>query len=489
MINLVLLKKTLLLCFIIGVSPLWSQDCDSYINYKKNHNALVCPEAMVRDLNYLHETILNTHPTPFGYCSKEEFDGAYNSALASVNSPKTVFEFAQIVASFVKVIRDSHTSFNPRDLLFLSGKKRKILPFYVMKFNERYYLSRIYMNEIPVGSELLFIGDMSIDSLYRLTRTFCPNEAKTESSTREIIPKMMGNVFNAQNHSADETLRFIYVDNKGDTVRRELSYIKLKQFDKKGKWYPSKEIEYEFIEDVGYLRIYSFESKNEKRFKKMINRFFKKVKESSCTEVVIDVRENRGGYVLLLEHLLSYINLEKKSYDLIYTYKRSDLDRFETLSRLKKMDFVKKAKRVYPRGMISKEYDFYKSSKGSVSSILYEKSLINSNESNFRGKCTLFINGLSMSASVLLASWFEETKRGDLIGSPCFGTVSGTNGNPATIFLKHSGLPVSISTLKLTPNAYQKTEVNDFSVKKSITISLENLKDGIDPFKKILIKD
>jgi len=31
--------------------------------------------------------------------------------------------------------------------------------------------------------------------------------------------------------------------------------------------------------------------------------------------------------------------------------------------------------------------------------------------------------------------------------------------------------------------------VNDFSVKKSITISLENLKDGIDPFKKILIKD
>jgi hypothetical protein len=94
-----------------------------------------------------------------------------------------------------------------------------------------------------------------------------------------------------------------------------------------------------------------------------------------------------------------------------------------------------------------------------------------------------------MSASVLLASWFEETKRGDLIGSPCFGTVSGTNGNPATIFLKHSGLPVSISTLKLTPNAYQKTEVNDFSVKKSITISLENLKDGIDPFKKILIKD
>lgn len=444
---------------------------------------------MVKDLNYLYETILKTHPTPFMYCSKEEFDDAYNSALASAHSPISVFEFAQIVASFVKVIRDSHTSFNPRDLLFLSGKKRKILPFYVMKFNERYYLSRIYNNEIPRGSEILCIGDLTADSLYRLTRAFCPNEAMTESSKQEIIPKMMGNVFNAQNQPTDEGLSFIYVNDNGDTVKRELSYIKLKQFDKKGKWYPSKEIEYEFIQDVGYLRIHSFESKNEKRFKKMIHSFFKKVKEASCTEVVIDVRDNRGGYVLLLEHLLSHINADKKSYDLIYTYKRSDLDRFETLSRLKKMDFVKKAKRVYPRGMISKEYDFFKSPKGSVSSILYEKSLINSNESNFSGKCTLFINGLSMSATVLLASWFEETKRGDLVGSPCFGTVSGTNGNPTTIFLKHSGLPVSISTLKLTPNAYQKTEVNDFSVKNRITLSLENLKDGIDPFKKLLIKD
>jgi len=484
-----LLKKTLLICFIIGVSPLWSQDCDSYINYKKNQNALMCPEAMVRDLNYLHETILKTHPTPFDYCSKEDFDGAYNLALTSVKSPKTVFEFAQIVASFVKVIRDSHTSFNPRDLLFLSGKKRKLLPFYVMKFNERYYLSRVYTNEIPVGSELLFIGDMSADSLYSLTRTFCPNEAMTEASKKEIIPKMMGNVFNAQNHAADETLRFIYVDNNGDTIRKELAYIKLKQFDKKGKWYPSKEIEFEFIKDVGYLRIFSFETKNEKRFKKEINRFFEKVKENSCTEVVIDVRENRGGYVLLLEHLLSYISVENKSYDLIYTYKRSDLDRFETLSRIKKMDFVKKAKRVYPRGMISKEYDFYKSPKGSVSSILYEKSLINSNKSNYSGKCTLFMNGLSMSASVLLASWFEETNRGELVGSPCFGTLSGTNGNPATIFLKHSGLPVSISTLKLTPNAYQKTEGKDLSVDKWISLSLVDLKEGRDPFKKTLIRD
>ncbi|MDB4340494.1 hypothetical protein OAA13_02450, partial [Crocinitomicaceae bacterium] len=38
---------------------------------------------------------------------------------------------------------------------------------------------------------------------------------------------------------------------------------------------------------------------------------------------------------------------------------KTRVNRFESLSRLKKIDFVKKAKRVYPRGMISKEYDFF----------------------------------------------------------------------------------------------------------------------------------
>ena len=185
------------------------------------------------------------------------------------------------------------------------------------------------------------------------------------------------------------------------------------------------DIEYRLSDSVAYLGLKSFESRRERKYKRVINSFFKKLERKGISNVILDVRGNRGGYVLLLEHVLSYINAKGETFDLNYLYKRSKLDRFETLSRFKKLDFVKKALRVYPQGMISKEYDFYKSPMGSMSSILYQKKLTNPLGMTYTGKCALLTDGLSMSASVLLASWFKGHNRGQVIGTPCFGSMQG----------------------------------------------------------------
>ena len=94
-----------------------------------------------------------------------------------------------------------------------------------------------------------------------------------------------------------------------------------------------------------------------------------------------------------------------------------------------------------------------------------------------------------MSASVLLASWFKETKRGMVIGTPCFGSSQGTHGNPATIFLKYSGLPISISTLKLTPKKRQSEICGDIQMDKTIRFTKKDLRTGKDPFEKELSTD
>ncbi|MDB3905113.1 S41 family peptidase [Crocinitomicaceae bacterium] len=443
---------------------------------------LICPEAMAEDLQELYQNILKTHPNPYIYCSKEELDSAYSAAQNAVLSSKSVLDFSIVLTGFIKNIRDSHTYFNPRDILVLLGNKSKSIPFYLNKIDSRFYMSKSYNNCIPVGAEIIEVGKMTVDSLYNLTRQYSPKEAYTESARGEITTKMMGLVFNVQNKSFENDVQFKYVNRLGDTLLTLVGRIKSKKLFKNEDWYPSKELEYEFLNNKAYLRVYSFESRNEKKFKKTIDRFFSIVASNKIDSVIIDVRENRGGYILLLEHLLSYINVNEQTYDLNYSYKRSDLDRFESLSRLKKIDFVKKAKRVYPRGMISKEYNFYLSPKGTVRTILYEKKLANSSNYIYRGNCSLYINGLSMSASVLLASWFKETNRGEIIGTPCFGSLNATHGNPATIFLKNSGLPLSISTLKLTPNNVMESKWGDIHIDKKITLSLKDIEQGADPF-------
>jgi hypothetical protein len=88
-----------------------------------------------------------------------------------------------------------------------------------------------------------------------------------------------------------------------------------------------------------------------------------------------------------------------------------------------------------------------------------------------------------------MASWFKESQRGEIIGTPCFGSVSGTNGNPASVFLKHSGLPISISTLILRPENVQNQKTGDILMDKEIKLTLKDIKTGKDSFRSRFIKD
>ena len=406
-------------------------------------------KAMFRDLVQLKETILKTHPDPYYNCSDSVFQHAYDEAVRSVHKPKTLLEFAQIVSGFTRILEDSHTALSPRELLRLSRRDRKIAPFHLKEIGGKFYLSKILNNAIPLGVEVLAFDAMSVKDLYLLTRTLAPSEGAAGSARKELIEIMMGLVFNLFNETPSRPVNIAYV-NSGDTMTKVVTPIKLSRYLGRDSWYEKDDLEFRIYDSLAYLGLKSFESRRERKYKRRINSFFRQVKRQGISHVVLDVRGNRGGYVLLLEHVLSYINKKGETFDLNYLYKRSELDRFETLSRLKKIDFVKKALRVYPQGMISKEYDFYNSPMGSMSSILYQKQLKNREDITYTGKCTLLTNGLSMSASVLLASWFKDHNRGEIIGTPCFGSMQGTHGNAARIVLENSRIPMTISTLKLS---------------------------------------
>ncbi|MDC1203535.1 hypothetical protein N8017_04145, partial [Crocinitomicaceae bacterium] len=198
-------KSIVLFYLILGVIRVNSQPCSEYIQHKKNvrSSVLICPNAMAEDLSELYQSIMKTHPDPYIYCSKEELDSAYIEAKNAVLSAQNILDFSLVLTGFIKNIRDSHTYFNPRDLLVLAGNKSKSVPFYLKKIDSKFYLVKAYDNTIPVGVEVLKVGSMTVDSLYQLTRLFSPDEAFTESARTEITIKMMGLVFNVHNKSLE----------------------------------------------------------------------------------------------------------------------------------------------------------------------------------------------------------------------------------------------------------------------------------------------
>ena len=150
------------------------------------------------------------------------------------------------------------------------------------------------------------------------------------------------------------------------------------------------------------------------------------------------------------------------------------------------MQFVNRAKNVYPNGLISKEYDFYRLPKGSLYTILYDYVPTNQRNYIYKGKCSLIMNGNSMSASVLFAAWFKHIKRGDIIGTTCMGGMGGTFGNPAALTLTNSQISVIVSTLKFTPLHIKEKVLQPIIPDIWLKMSRQNLIDQIDPFEQYL---
>jgi hypothetical protein len=86
-----------------------------------------------------------------------------------------------------------------------------------------------------------------------------------------------------------------------------------------------------------------------------------------------------------------------------------------------------------------------------------------------------------MSSSVLFAGWFKDAERGEIVGSPCLGSMSGTFGSSVTINLPGTGLPVIISTVKFNPKHTKKVTFQPIFPDKIIEYSIDDIKLNQDP--------
>ena len=464
----------LILHFIIINFFLGAQTCTDFPNIAKSivDNTKICPESLVNDLVQLNESIQDIHPNPFLYITDSVYYQSYKKALFAASSEKTVLEFAQIVADFVHSLKDSHTNFNPRDLLFQSSRKKAVVPFYLKEINGKFFLDKIYKESLPIGCEILQVNDFETDSLYQLSKRFCFKEGDAFLPQSEIASKMAGIIFNLYNSKA--VINFKYVSYEGDTLSKICPTISIKKMIRMKNWYDSEDLSYFFDKkNVAVLTVKSFETRNLSKYKKQVDFFFNEVERRKCKSIVIDLRDNRGGLILAQEYLISYLNKTKINQQMTYLYKRSKFDRFSLLPFYQRWQFQKRARLVYPKGIISQEYDFFQSPLGTVKTILYDYLPKNQTNKVYDGECTLVINGFSMSASALFASWFRANDRGKIVGSPCMGPMSGTFGNSATIRLKNSQFPIMISTLKFTPTKYEKIQLEpiqpDILIQKNVS--------------------
>jgi len=198
---------------------------------------------------------------------KLNWDSLYYSYLPKVLAAKNIYEYSKILDQFAKKLNDGHTSIYTPDFFWRDiGRPR--MQWDVV--DKKRFVSRIdetLLNEIPLGTELLAIDDLSFEDFAAkgnslngikgtsLTFSF---RAKDGREFKKELPRVAG-----KDHSV-------------------ISYPPLK---------PAKEFEFKILaKNISYVKISTFENDGiPTQFRKEIPRI------NTSVALIIDVRENGGG--------------------------------------------------------------------------------------------------------------------------------------------------------------------------------------------------
>lgn len=476
-------KYICLLFIIIFYFKLNGQSCYSYLPAIEDiSKTKLCPEVMLEDLQKLKAALDEIHPDLYYYVSKEQFDSSYRCAIQKVANELSIYEFSKTISLFLSSIKDSHTHFNPKSLLFFGPRNKGTLPFSLRKIGGKFYLESIFGDEKLKGMEILKFSNISVQDIFRQSLCFSLIEGYAFSAQEEIATKGMSLVFSQmQSFKSTDSIEIQYVCHSDTlTTFQKARNKKDLYFFKEQK--NQKSVSYFFNgENVAVLKITSFQPKNLNYFKREVSGFFEEVSKRNCRELVVDLRDNQGGFIKAQEYLWSFLNFERRNYSTQHVYKRSQFDPFAKMSFLKKLRFKLNAKKEYPFGTHSDEYDFMKSELGATFKISYSDLSQNQVNPPYNGKCTLLINGLSMSSSVLFAGWFRNIGRGEIVGSPCLGSMSGTFGSSVTVKLPGTGLPIMISTVKFNPQHTKEVAFQPIIPDKIIDYSIDDVRLERDP--------
>jgi hypothetical protein len=473
--------------FLFSVSISWTQ-----IRFSELEEAdfLLDPldgELFQNDITQIRKTIIAAHPDPFIYRTKGAWDSTYVDLLRYFKKPRTLFDFISKTASWLGELKDSHVGMDLDQILDLYKYDNSWLIFKTARLDEKFYAaSEADLQFIPFGNELLEINSMKMDSLFNLAMIFSLEEGASFEARQKYAVTLMGPILNLVNtfDTEGEKVLVKHCNQLGDTLYSFVKTYTSKE-RKKEEWKTyQKTMDVEFTMDsinrLGVLKINTFLPSSKRAFEQKIDAFFDSVANSNISNVLLDIRWNRGGYFEQVEYLFNYIDTAKNTRTKTYISKRSEHDNFSNLTWLSKLFYVTYFKTQKSTDKARNNYSFFKLPMGALDTIIESNEFDEPIRKNkYRGACFLAMNGVSISASVDFASWFKETKRGLILGEQCMGPLTGTCGNPVLFELKNTRISVATSTMRsythpglqvasdpIYPDVPIKYSITDFRTKK-----------------------
>ncbi|TXE11879.1 peptidase S41 [Seonamhaeicola algicola] len=499
--------------------------CKSVDNYNAQITKLHTVEDLHSDIDKLYKQLQKNHPKLYQYTPKETLDFKFDSLKKSIKSPMNSRAFYKVLAPVVANVRQGHVAVGSVSKQFKRKERKALLKqkfqFYNLDFeylnNKLWVIANRGKDSILVGSEVVTIAGEPTEKIVETLKTRFASDGFNTTLHNRFVSKGFTTFYYKEKGFLDslqvtfkkndsvftKTLKRIAKNEKKKKVitdslkeeapkkltKAEKKALKIakkarKKYNKK-HGYISKRKQYtrnfNFIgtdSSVAYMKIRSFTNGN---YKKFYQESFAKMDSLQTKNFILDLRDNGGGRIAEIYKLYSY--LTDKEYQFIL--------KSEVNSRT---PFFKYAfSNTSPISM--------KIFGGLVSPVILVQNLLRTkkengkiyykfkwakqgkpNPLNYKGNMYVLINGNSFSASSLLSTHLQATKRATFVGEETGGAYNGTvAGIYKNYKLPNTQLKVRMGLMQI--EAPYKQKPDGFGIKPDVEIlpTIQHRQQNIDP--------
>ena len=517
--KIVLFAISVILCF----------SCNSIKNHNAHLNDLISENDLKSDVDFAYKKLQKMHPKLNWYISKKDLDYKFDSLKKTISKPMTSLDFYKKLSPVISSVRQGHMQVSPAIQLFTAKetkalKKKGISPlsqFGFELFNDKLYVvkNKSYDKSIKIGTEVISINDKNPVALIKEYSKYYTSDGFNKTLKQNFSGRGFSKFYIYENGYQDslkyvfkfnDSLKSIFIKRKVvDTTgtnkkvnKKQLTTIEKALNKAKAKALKITKSTYGYDETTKkYNREFKFNEKDSSIAIIKINGFtkgdyftfyeesFKKMADKKTKTLILDLRNNGGGRLSEIAELYSYLA------DSTFVF----LDKSEVASKTSmfNIDYFKGgsivSKILKPIGApIVYSYLFLKVHKNDDGKFYYstyaKPKKLSSNA--FKGKVYVLINGGSFSASSVLSTNLNGSKRATFVGEETGGAYNGTvAGMMPIIELPNSKNKIRIGLMSCIPHYKTETFGRGIFPDKEIIPTLEDRIKEIDPEMNWILED
>ena len=434
------------------------------------------------DLKILRGIITNMHAGAYAYNTPAQLNHIFDSIALTINQPLTIREFYNKVDYIMDRLKCIHSKAYLPEVYYDSISNRPVFfPTPVVDIDGRLYVNSDIQN-IPLGSEIASINNIKSGEIIEKLKMYYHTDGYSIEAKKIAIDENFSlNFFMA--YGGAKSYSIAYIENGGKKAEiKSFSGEKLtdieNEIDDTRFFYYAQDVDYDLeIDDDDQtatmtIRSFSFGTYNSRHaFNNFLSNSFRLIRQSGIKNLIIDCRNNGGGYYYATYPLLSYlVNKTLPESDSVF-------QRFKNLSYTQYIAEEDK-------GNIAEEDTAYREY------IKLNKALYKINDTNikrwepqpdiFNGRLFVVINGHVVSAAATFTSILKEKTKAFFIGEETGGASEAHNASVISFVLPNTKTTVDIPLRRYYQPVKNKRQGRGVVPDKIIRLTKEDMINNFD---------